>query len=152
VQDAFTVCNSMSEHIEDVAASCHDLAKSCSDFADGIDKAHHDVEDVAEDTKTAAVDGMTKDALAHSAQAVPQGLTAEQFTSASQALRAGAGPYGGELVVQGSRAAGTAGPASDIDFAIRQSRAVQGIGVRAIRIAKSGQRQVPNYGTCNRDG
>jgi hypothetical protein len=45
VQDAFTVCNSMNEHIEDVAASCRDLSKACSDFADGIDKAHHDVED-----------------------------------------------------------------------------------------------------------
>jgi hypothetical protein len=45
VEDAFTVCNSMSEHIEDVASSCRDLPKACSDFADGIDKAHHDVED-----------------------------------------------------------------------------------------------------------
>jgi hypothetical protein len=45
VQNAFTVCDSMSEHIEDVAASCRDLAKACSDFADGIDKAHHDVKD-----------------------------------------------------------------------------------------------------------
>lgn len=45
VQDAFTVCNSMSDHLADVASSCRDLAKACTDFADGIDKAHHDVKD-----------------------------------------------------------------------------------------------------------
>lgn len=45
VQDAFTVCSSMSEHIEDTASACREVAKACSDFADGIDKAHHDVED-----------------------------------------------------------------------------------------------------------
>ena len=44
VQDAFTVCNSMSEHLEDTAATCREVAKACADFADGIDKAHHDVE------------------------------------------------------------------------------------------------------------
>jgi predicted nucleotidyltransferase len=36
-------------------------------------------------------------------------------------LRAGAGKYGSDIVVQGSRAAGTAGPSSDIDFAVRVS-------------------------------
>ena len=44
VHDAFAVCNSMSEHIEDVAAGCREIAKACNDFADGIEKAHHDVE------------------------------------------------------------------------------------------------------------
>lgn len=34
-------------------------------------------------------------------------------------LREGAGHYGDDMVVQGSRAAGTARPTSDIDFAIR---------------------------------
>lgn len=53
------------------------------------------------------------------AKGVPQGLTAEQFAQAGAALRAGTEQIGGELVVQGSRAAGTAGPGSDIDFAIR---------------------------------
>lgn len=218
VHDAFAVCNSMSEHIEDVAAGCREIAKACNDFADGIEKAHHDVEhelvvllewtaaieaggllvgiftagigegaaqaaeaarvaatatrvgkiiqtvvdlaatvsraitgiftkigkvaqrllrieraevteataqtatktaEVADTTEAAAVDGLEKEALAHSTASVPQGLTSEQFTAASQALRSGAGQYGGELVVQGSRAAGTAGPGSDIDFAIR---------------------------------
>lgn len=55
--------------------------------------------------------------------AVPQGLTAEQYAQAAQALRAGiANNVGGnyvDLVVQGSRAAGTARPDSDIDFAVR---------------------------------
>jgi hypothetical protein len=36
-------------------------------------------------------------------------------------LREGAGHVGGDIVVQGSRVAGTAGPSSDIDFAIRVS-------------------------------
>lgn len=44
VQAAFTVCNSMSEHVEDTAAACREVAKACSDFADGIERAHHDVE------------------------------------------------------------------------------------------------------------
>jgi nucleotidyltransferase-like protein len=220
VSDAFTVCNSMSDHIEDIGSSCKDVSKACSDFADGIDKAHQDVVDeltsllewtigieaggallgavtlgigeggaqgaeaarvavtasrvgkiiqtlidlvgtltravstvfgkigkvaqrllrieraevneatvtaagktpaLAEDTETAAFDGITKDAAAHAAGTVPQGLTEEQYIAAAQALRSGAGHYGGEIVVQGSRAAGTAGPASDIDFAIRVS-------------------------------
>lgn len=34
-------------------------------------------------------------------------------------MRAGTAHLGGDLVVQGSRAAGTAGPGSDIDFAVR---------------------------------
>lgn len=44
VSDAFTVCNGMGEHLDDVAAACRALSKGCSDLADGIDKAHHDVE------------------------------------------------------------------------------------------------------------
>lgn len=44
VHDAYTVCNSMWEHIEDTAAACREVAKACTDFADGIDKVHHDVE------------------------------------------------------------------------------------------------------------
>lgn len=44
VHDAYIVCNSMWEHIDDTAAACREVAKACSDFADGIDKAHHDVE------------------------------------------------------------------------------------------------------------
>ena len=55
--------------------------------------------------------------------AVPQGLTAEQYAQAAQALRAGIANNVGtnyvDLVVQGSRAAGTARPDSDIDFAVR---------------------------------
>ncbi|NUT52073.1 MAG: hypothetical protein HOV94_32980, partial [Saccharothrix sp.] len=55
---------------------------------------------------------------------VPQGLTAGKFAEVSVRLRAGLGAIGeGEvdIVVQGSRAAGTARPDSDIDFAIRVS-------------------------------
>lgn len=55
--------------------------------------------------------------------AVPQGLTAEQYAQAAQALRTGIATNVGDnyvdLVVQGSRAAGTARPDSDIDLAVR---------------------------------
>lgn len=42
--DAFTVCESMADHINDVASACQQLAKACTDFANGVDKAHHDIE------------------------------------------------------------------------------------------------------------
>ncbi len=45
VSDALTVCNSMVDHLDDVAAACRALSTSCSDLANGIDKAHHDIED-----------------------------------------------------------------------------------------------------------
>ena len=58
-------------------------------------------------------------AAQYSARAAPQGLTAEQFVEAGRFLRAHTAHLGGELVVQGSRAAGTASPESDLDFGIR---------------------------------
>ncbi|MEU9447069.1 nucleotidyltransferase domain-containing protein [Streptomyces sp. NPDC048304] len=51
----------------------------------------------------------------------PQGLTAEQFADAARTVRAGAGHLGDDIVVQGSRASGTARPDSDLDLAIRVS-------------------------------
>jgi RHS repeat-associated protein len=50
---------------------------------------------------------------------VPQGLTADQFASVSSKLTSGTEHIGGDLGVQGSRAGYTAGPHSDIDFAVR---------------------------------
>jgi hypothetical protein len=52
---------------------------------------------------------------------LPQGLTASQFDEVAALLRGGASHIGDDIVVQGSRAAGTAGAASDMDFAIRVS-------------------------------
>ncbi|ROQ67849.1 RHS repeat-associated protein [Streptomyces sp. 840.1] len=49
----------------------------------------------------------------------PQGVSQESFDEAARMLREGAGHYGDDMVVQGSRAGGTARPTSDIDFAIR---------------------------------
>jgi hypothetical protein len=46
----------------------------------------------------------------------PQGLTEEQFATLSAKLRAGAGHLANDIQVHGSRAAG---PASDLDVAIR---------------------------------
>jgi hypothetical protein len=53
---------------------------------------------------------------------VPQGLTEAQFNEAASVIRAKTGHIEGEVVVQGSRAAGTAKATSDIDFAIRVSQ------------------------------
>ncbi|WP_199813904.1 RHS repeat-associated core domain-containing protein, partial [Streptomyces graminis] len=51
----------------------------------------------------------------------PQGLTQEKFEEMSQMVRERARHLGDDIVVQGSRAAGTAKPTSDIDLAIRVS-------------------------------
>ena len=53
---------------------------------------------------------------------VPQGLTEAQFNEAASVIRAKTGHIEGEVVVQGSRAAGTAKATSDIDFAVRVSQ------------------------------
>lgn len=53
---------------------------------------------------------------------VPQGLTEETFLQVAAMVRAAAGHLGSDIYVQGSRAAGTAGPDSDIDFAILVSQ------------------------------
>ncbi|MEU6176090.1 DUF6531 domain-containing protein [Streptantibioticus parmotrematis] len=67
-------------------------------------------------------EGIPVDAATGSgASPLPQGISEEEFTQAAELLRAGAGHYGDDIVVQGSRAAGTARPDSDIDFAIRVS-------------------------------
>lgn len=44
MSDAFTVCQSMNDHITDVASACGQLANACTDFANGIDRAHTDIE------------------------------------------------------------------------------------------------------------
>ncbi|WP_425576149.1 putative T7SS-secreted protein, partial [Streptomyces axinellae] len=51
----------------------------------------------------------------------PQGITQEKFDEMSQMVRERAGHLGDDIVVQGSRAAGTARLESDIDLAIRVS-------------------------------
>ena len=50
---------------------------------------------------------------------IPQGLTEEQFQAMSATVRSQAGEISSDIQVQGSRAAGTARPDSDIDIAIR---------------------------------
>ncbi|WP_228039665.1 nucleotidyltransferase domain-containing protein [Dolichospermum sp. LEGE 00240] len=51
---------------------------------------------------------------------LPQGLTQEQFGEISGVIRSSkAGNYGDDIVVQGSRAKGSANSNSDIDFGIR---------------------------------
>ncbi|MGK5510489.1 nucleotidyltransferase domain-containing protein [Brevibacillus formosus] len=52
---------------------------------------------------------------------IPQGLTKEQFEKVSSMIREKVGHLSDDIVVQGSRAKGTAKPTSDIDIAIRVS-------------------------------
>lgn len=50
---------------------------------------------------------------------LPQGISQEQFDEASKLLRDSVGDISDDIVVQGSRASGTAKPTSDIDIAIK---------------------------------
>ena len=53
---------------------------------------------------------------------VPQGLSCKQFDEAGRIIRQGrAGEISDDIVVQGSRANGTAKPGSDMDVAVRVS-------------------------------
>ena len=49
---------------------------------------------------------------------IPQGILQEQFSNASKLLRDRVGDISGDIVVQGSRAKGTAKPTSDIDLSL----------------------------------
>lgn len=49
----------------------------------------------------------------------PQGMNEEQFAAVSAKVRAAVAHLGNDVQVHGSRAAGTATPASDLDIAIR---------------------------------
>ena len=52
---------------------------------------------------------------------LPQGISQEQFSNASKLLRDRVGDISNDIVIQGSRAKGTAKPTSDIDIALRVS-------------------------------
>jgi RHS repeat-associated protein len=52
---------------------------------------------------------------------VPQGISKAKFAEASSLIRERLGARADQVVVQGSRARGTAKPTSDIDFALRES-------------------------------
>lgn len=44
VDDAATVCQTLSQHIEDTTANCRNLATACTDYANHLDQAHQDIE------------------------------------------------------------------------------------------------------------
>ncbi len=50
---------------------------------------------------------------------LPQGISAETFSDASKLIKESIGDISDDIVVQGSRASGTAKPTSDIDIAVR---------------------------------
>ena len=64
------------------------------------------VDDLADD----AVEGVGK---------IPQGISRQSFEKSSKLIRDTVGDISDDIVVQGSRAGGTATAASDIDYAIR---------------------------------
>ena len=64
---------------------------------------------------------LKKDAGKSGRYSLPQGISQEQFSNASKLLRDRVGDISNDIVVQGSRAKGTAKPTSDIDIALRVS-------------------------------
>lgn len=69
----------------------------------------------------AATDKQPGVEIESSRYSLPQGISQEQFSNASKLLRDRVGDISGDIVVQGSRAKGTAKPTSDIDIALRVS-------------------------------
>ena len=65
----------------------------------------------------AATDKQPGVEIESSRYSLPQGISQEQFSNASKLLRDRVGDISGDIVVQGSRAKGTAKPTSDIDIA-----------------------------------
>lgn len=63
--------------------------------------------------------GLDKVVIDSNGNSLPQGISQEQFDKASEIIRDKVGNISDDIVVQGSRANGTAKPTSDIDIAIR---------------------------------
>jgi hypothetical protein len=82
-------------------------------------KAAKKLTDAKSIREAAAIRRERLNALRYRVRGAPQGLSREQFSALGSRLRAGAGQYGDDIRVQGSRATGRARPDSDIDIAIR---------------------------------
>lgn len=87
--------------------SLDDVGKKAADGVDALD-------DLANAGRKKPLSGGGKYSL-------PQGISQEQFSSASKLLRDKVGNISDDIVVQGSRASGTAKATSDIDIALRVS-------------------------------
>jgi RHS repeat-associated protein len=70
----------------------------------------------------AQANGGSKVPKSGSALAIPQGLSKSRFSEMSKIIREGAGKFGDDIVIQGSRAKGSATATSDIDVAIRVTK------------------------------
>jgi predicted nucleotidyltransferase len=73
------------------------------------------------DKLTEWINKRTNKATEGTLRTIPQGITSEQFRNVSKLIRQNVGNISDDIVVQGSRAGGTAKATSDIDFAIRVS-------------------------------
>lgn len=86
--------------------------KTADNVADIAEEAAKGAESTAEDAGKVVESGR---------YSLPQGISQEQFSNASKLLRDRVGDISNDIVVQGSRAKGTAKPTSDIDIALRVS-------------------------------
>lgn len=101
------------EHIDDAAK----LGSKAEDVADGGEVVT-DAQRMANEGGEQASERAAKEAPESTARRVPQGIDPAAFQRACELVRERAGHLGGEIMVQGSRAKGTARPDSDMDIAI----------------------------------
>jgi hypothetical protein len=66
-----------------------------------------------------AIPGPVRGRAFRALRTLPEGISRDQLARAAARIRAAAGHLGDDVVVQGSRAAHSAQPASDVDFGIR---------------------------------
>lgn len=116
------------KHLDNVADGIKKLVKKADDAID-LEK-HLPKKLLKEEAEAFAkkADKVADDVVEDAAKAIksgryslPQGISQEQFSNASKLLRDRVGDISNDIVVQGSRAKGTAKPTSDIDIALRVS-------------------------------
>ena len=83
--------------------------------------AEETVERVGRETAENVAERIGREVVEGGRYSLPQGISQEQFSNASKLLRDRVGDISNDIVVQGSRAKGTAKPTSDIDIALRVS-------------------------------
>ncbi len=99
------------------------VADDVADVADDAARAGKEAGETARNAEAVAegLEGKAGKVLGGGIYSLPQGISQEQFSSASKLLRDKVGNISDDIVVQGSRASGTAKATSDIDIALRVS-------------------------------
>ena len=104
--------------IENTLDELDEFEKFYDDIYDAQRELNPEYEEFLDDLTKAPDDGIVIESGRYS---LPQGILQEQFSNASKLLRDRVGDISNDIVVQGSRAKGTAKPTSDIDIALRVS-------------------------------